>query len=191
MPANRARSKSETSVAILRDATPDDAHAIGALYGHYVRTSPATFEEEEPDDAEIRARLSAISSAGLPWRVALDADGTLAGYAYASLYRTRSAYRYTLENSVYVAPGTLRRGIGSVLMRDLIARCAHVGYRQMLAVIGDSANEASIRLHAKLGFEMIGIHRAVGFKFGRWIDVVHMQLALGDGARTLPAKPSA
>lgn len=187
MPVNSATGKSATGVAVLRDATPDDAHAIGALYGHYVRTSPATFEEQAPDDGEIRARLAAISSAGLPWRVALDSDGALAGYAYAALYRTRTAYRYTVENSVYVAPAALCRGIGSALMRDLIARCTHAGYRQMLAVIGDSANEASIRLHARLGFEMIGVHRAVGFKFGRWIDVAHMQLALGDGARTLPA----
>ena len=178
---------SETNACVLRDATPDDAHAIGALYGHYVRTSPATFEEEAPDDGEIRSRLAAISSAGLPWRVALGPDGAVAGYAYAALYRTRTAYRYTVENSVYVAPIALCRGIGSALMRDLIARCTHAGFRQMLAVIGDSANEASIRLHAKLGFETVGIHRAVGFKFGRWIDVVHMQLALGDGARTLPA----
>ena len=189
MPVNSATGKSETTVAILRDASPDDAHAIAALYGHYVRTSPATFEEQAPDDGEIRARLAAISGAGLPWRVALDANGALAGYAYAALYRSRTAYRYTVENSVYVAPAALCRGIGSALMRDLIARCTHAGYRQMLAVIGDSANEASIRLHAKLGFELIGVHRAVGFKFGRWIDVVHMQLALGDGATTLPARP--
>jgi L-amino acid N-acyltransferase YncA len=182
---------SETSACILRDAMPDDAPAISAIYAHYVHTSPATFEQEAPDAGEIRARLAAISSAGLPWRVALDADRAVAGYAYAALYRTRTAYRYTVENSVYVAPGALCRGIGSALMRDLIARCAHAGFRQMLAVIGDSANDASISLHAKLGFEMIGIHRAVGFKFGRWIDVVHMQLALGDGARSLPAQPSA
>ena len=184
---NPVTNYSETNACVLRDATPDDAHAIGALYGHYVRTSPATFEEEAPDDSEIRSRLAAISSAGLPWRVALGPDGAVAGYAYAALYRTRTAYRYTVENSVYVAPVALCRGIGSALMRDLIAHCAHAGFRQMLAVIGDSANEASIRLHAKLGFQTVGIHRAVGFKFGRWIDVVHMQLALGDGARTLPA----
>lgn len=189
MPVNIATGKSRTSSAILRDATPDDADAIAALYGHYVRTSPATFEEDPPQAGEIRARLAAISSAGLPWRIALDADGALAGYAYAAQYRTRTAYRYTVENSVYVAPAALCRGIGSALMRDLIARCTHAGYRQMLAVIGDSANEGSIRLHARLGFEMIGVYRAVGFKFGRWIDVVHMQLALGDGARTLPARP--
>jgi len=188
---NRDTSHSEAGATLLLDATPCDARAIGALYGHYVRTSPATFEEEAPDDGEICARLAAISRAGLPWRVALGPDGAVAGYAYAALYRTRTAYRYTVENSVYVAPNALGHGIGSALMRDLIGRCAHAGYRQMLAVIGDSANEASIRLHAKLGFELIGIHRAVGFKFGRWIDVVHMQLALGDGAQSLPVKPPA
>jgi phosphinothricin acetyltransferase len=169
-----------------RDANAGDSGAIAALYAHYVRTSPATFEEEPPDADEIRARLHAIQAARLPWRVALDADGALLGYAYASLYRTRSAYRYTVENSVYIAPQKLRLGVGSALMHDVIEECSRSGYRQMLAVIGDSANEASIRLHAGLGFAMVGTHAAVGFKFGRWIDVVHMQLALGDGAQTAP-----
>ena len=163
---------------ILRDATPDDADAISAIYAHYVRTSPATFEEVPPDAAEIRKRLKQVQRAGLPWRAAVDNDA-LIGYAYATLYRSRSAYRFTLENSVYVSPHRLREGIGSVLMRDLIEKCARLGYRQMLAVIGDSANEASIRMHARLGFTLIGTHPSVGFKFGRWIDVVHMQLALG------------
>jgi phosphinothricin acetyltransferase len=169
-----------------RDANAGDSAAIAALYGHYVRTSPATFEEEPPDADEMRARLQAIAAASLPWRVALDADGTLLGYAYASLYRTRSAYRYTVENSVYIAPQKLRAGIGSALMREVIEACSLKGYRQMLAIIGDSANEASIRLHARLGFTMVGTHPAVGYKFGRWIDVVHMQLALGEGARSSP-----
>ena len=169
-----------------RDANPGDAAAIAALYGHYVRTSPATFEEEPPDADEIRTRLLAVQAAGLPWRVALDADGALLGYAYATRYRTRSAYRYTLENSVYIAPQKLGLGLGFGLMRDVIERCSLGGYRQMLAVIGDSANEASIRLHTRLGFRMVGTHAAVGYKLGRWIDVVHMQLALGEGAQSAP-----
>jgi L-amino acid N-acyltransferase YncA len=163
---------------ILCDAAPGDAEAIAVLYAHYVRTSPATFEEEPPDAVEIRHRLKQVQGAGLPWRTAVE-DEALVGYAYATPYRSRSAYRFTLENSVYVSPDHLRKGVGSVLMRDLIDKCARLGYRQMLAVIGDSANEASIRMHARLGFELIGTHPAVGFKFGRWIDVVHMQLALG------------
>jgi len=172
---------------IIRDATRDDAEAIAAIYGHYVRTSPATFEEEAPDAQEIAARMDRVRSAGLPWRVMLDGAGALVAYAYATPYRTRSAYRYTLENSVYVSHRHFRRGLGSAVMQDVIASCARLGYRQMLAVIGDSANTASIGLHERLGFRMVGVHAAVGFKFGRWIDVVHMQLALGEGARSAPA----
>jgi phosphinothricin acetyltransferase len=174
---------------IQRDATADDANAIAAIYATYVRISPATFEEEAPDAIEMRSRMKRVQSAGLPWRVSVDADGAVTGYAYASPYRARSAYRYTLESSVYVAPERLRRGIGFALMRHVIEACEGLGYRQMLAVIGDSANAPSIALHERLGFRLIGIHPAVGFKFGRWIDVVHMQLALGDGSRTLPPPP--
>jgi phosphinothricin acetyltransferase len=186
MPENHARASSAAHTVTTRDAIPDDADAIGELYAQYVRSSPATFEEVPPDADEVRARIRAVATARLPWRIALDESGALAGYAYATPYRARSAYRYTVENSVYVASTHARRGVGSALMREVIERCTRAGYRQMLAVIGDSANEASIELHASLGFEMIGIHRAVGFKFGRWIDVVHMQLALGHGALTLP-----
>jgi L-amino acid N-acyltransferase YncA len=187
MQQHRAARVSAASTLVLRDATLHDADAICVLYGHYVRTSPATFEEVEPDVNEVRTRIAAVTGAALPWRVAIDEDGILAGYAYASPYRARSAYRYTVENSVYVAPTHVRRGVASALMCEVIAHCARAGYRQMLAVIGDSGNEASIRLHESLGFEMIGIHRAVGFKFGRWIDVVHMQLALGEGSATAPS----
>jgi L-amino acid N-acyltransferase YncA len=169
-----------------RDADGADAGAIAALYAHYVRTSVATFEEDPPGADLIRARLHAVQRLGLPWRVALDAEGTLVGYACAAPYRARSAYRYTLENSVYVSHHHLGTGIGSALMREVIDRCAALGYRQMLAVIGDSGNAGSIRLHASLGFAMIGTHPAVGYKFGRWIDVVHMQLVLGDGAQSAP-----
>jgi phosphinothricin acetyltransferase len=170
----------------VRDAGADDAEAIAALYAHYVRTSISTFEEVPPDGAEIAKRIAAVQSAGLPWLVADDLQGALLGYAYAGPYRARSAYRYTLENSVYVSPQTTRLGIGALLMREVIERCARLGFRQMLAVIGDSANAASIALHASLGFTTVGTHRAIGFKHGRWIDVVHMQLALGDGSATSP-----
>jgi L-amino acid N-acyltransferase YncA len=173
-------------VTTQRDAEDGDADAIAALYAHYVRTSVATFEEAPPPPDEMRTRVRAVKSAGLPWRVALDGEGVLVGYAYASAYRTRSAYRYTLENSVYVRHDCAGRGIGSALMRELIERCTSLGYRQMLAVIGDSANEGSIGLHSSLGFRMIGTHPALGYKLGRWIDVVHMQLALGDGAQSPP-----
>ena len=172
---------------MIRDARADDASAIALIYAHFVRTSVATFEEEPPDADEMGLRIQHVQSAGLPWRVLLAVDGTLAAYAYAAPYRTRSAYRYTLENSVYVSPHHVRRGFGLAVMRDVIEACAALGYRQMLAVIGDTANAASIRLHERLGFRLIGVHPAVGFKFGRWVDVVHMQLALGEGARPIPA----
>jgi L-amino acid N-acyltransferase YncA len=174
-------------IGVIRDAISSDAEAIARVYGHYVRTSVATFGEEPPDADEIRRRIASVQGAGLPWRVAVASDGAIGAYAYAAPYRTRSAYRFTLENSVYVSPHHLREGLGSALMRDIIATCARLGYRQMLAVIGDTENTASIALHERLGFRPIGVHPAVGFKFGRWVDVVHMQLELGDGARTPPA----
>ena len=172
----------------LRDVQAHDAEAITALYGHYVLTSIATFEEVPPGTDEIARRIHAVQSAGLPWLVAIDGDAALLGYAYASPYRSRSAYRYTLENSVYVSPHATGRGIGAALLRALIDRCGDLGYRQILAVIGDSANSASIALHSSLGFEAVGTHRAVGFKHGRWVDVVHMQRAVGNGARTPPER---
>ena len=171
----------------LRDATPDDMEAVARIYGHYVETTVYTFEEVPPTADEMRGRLRQLRENGLPWRVAEASCGAVIGYAYAAPFRTRSAYRYILENSVYIAKDQARRGVGVALMRDLIRLCAAAGYRQMMAVIGDSANEASIRLHTRLGFRMIGQEAAVGFKFGRWIDVVQMQLALGDGDRTAPA----
>jgi phosphinothricin acetyltransferase len=177
-----------SATAIIREATGDDAEAIAAIYAYYVRTSPATFEEEPPDAQEIGLRMQRVQGAGLPWRVMLDRAGDIVAYAYASPYRTRSAYRYTLENSVYVSPHHFRCGFGSAIMRDVIVACERIGYRQMLAVIGDSANTASIGLHERLGFRMVGVHPAIGFKFGRWIDVVHMQLALGEGGLTPPPR---
>lgn len=176
----------QAAAPVLRDGDDGDAQAIAALYGHYVRTSLATFEEAPPDSHDMRLRMRAIRDAGLPWRVALDDEGVMLGYAYASLYRSRSAYRYTLENSVYVRSDHARRGIGGFLMREVIERCTALGYRQMLAVIGDSANDASIKLHSRLGFRMVGTHPGVGYKFGRWVDVVHMQLALGEGSASPP-----
>jgi L-amino acid N-acyltransferase YncA len=170
----------------LRDATPDDMDAVARIYGHYVETSVYTFEEVPPTAEEMRGRLRHLRQSGLPWRVA-EGGGAVIGYAYAAPFRARSAYRYTLENSVYISKDEARRGVGLALMRDLIPLCAAAGYRQMMAVIGDSANEASIRLHTRLGFRMIGQEAAVGLKFGRWVDVVQMQLALGDGDRAVPA----
>jgi phosphinothricin acetyltransferase len=171
----------------LRDASPDDMPEIAHIYAHYVRTSCCTFEEVPPTADEMRARLRQVRDKRLPWRIAERRDGAVVGYAYAAPFRARSAYRFTVENSVYVAAEEAHRGIGMALMQDLIGACAALGYRQMMAVIGDSANEASIRLHARLGFRTIGHEVAVGLKFGRWVDVVQMQLALGDGATSPPS----
>jgi len=170
----------------LRDATADDMPEIARIYGHYVQTSVYTFEEVPPAPEEMRRRWQQLREAALPWRVAETRAGAIVGYAYAARFRARSAYRYTVENSVYIAADQVHRGVGLALMRDLIRDCTALGYRQMIAVIGDSANEASIRLHTRLGFRTIGHQVAVGLKFGRWVDVVEMQLALGQGARSLP-----
>ncbi|MBV8652223.1 MAG: N-acetyltransferase, partial [Alphaproteobacteria bacterium] len=170
----------------LRDAAPDDMAEIALIYAHYVQTTCFTFEEVPPSAAEMQARLRKSRELRLPWRIAQSARGDVLGYAYASPFRPRSAYRYTIENSVYVAPGETHRGVGMALMRDLIRECTALGYRQMLAVIGDSANEGSLRLHTRLGFRTIGHQIAVGLKFGRWVDVVQMQLALGEGSRAIP-----
>jgi len=169
----------------IRDATDDDLTAIQAIYAHHVKHGLASFEEAPPDIAEIAHRRDTARSSGLPYLVA-EQNGAVRGYAYASRFRTRSAYRYTVEDSVYVAPDALGAGIGSALLTELIIRCTGLGFRQMIAVIGDSANRASIGLHTKHGFAEVGLMRSIGFKFGRWVDGVRMQRPLGEGDTTLP-----
>lgn len=159
--------------------------AIQAIYAHHVRHGLASFEVEPPSASEMGRRFESITGGGYPYLVATDSAGVL-GYAYASAYRTRPGYRYSVEDSVYVAAGHLGRGIGRQLLGLLIEECERRGYRQMLAVIGDSANAASIELHRACGFEHRGTLRSVGLKFGRWIDSVLMQRALGDADRTVP-----
>lgn len=170
---------------IIRAATAADIPAITAIYAFEVREKTASFEMTPPDEAEMLRRFKAITENGFPY-LAAGAGGHVAGYAYAGPYRPRPAYRYTVENSVYLDPAYYRRGIGSALLDELIAQCTTRGFRQMIAVIGDSANAASIGLHRRAGFAMIGIHPNVGFKFGRWLDSVQMQLALGEGSTTTP-----
>lgn len=169
----------------LRDAQPDNASAIQEIYAEHVLTGLASFEEVPPDSSEMLRRMEEIRSAGLPYLVA-ELDGAVRGFAYASPFRNRSAYRYTVEDSVYVASDALHRGVGKALLGAIIERCTMLGYRQMIAVIGDSANDASIGLHAHLGFTMSGTMPAVGYKFGRWVDSVRMQRALGPGASIQP-----
>ncbi|MEQ8356628.1 MAG: N-acetyltransferase family protein [Kiloniellaceae bacterium] len=168
---------------ILRAAQEADIPAIQAIYAHHVLHGVASFEEEPPDRAEMLRRFSDLRARALPYLVAEDRSGggVILGYAYAGPYRSRPAYRFTLENSVYVLPGEAGRGIGSALLGALIRDCEGLGYRQMIAVIGDSANHASIRLHARHGFRDCGILTGTGFKHGRWLDTVYMQRALGAG----------
>lgn len=169
----------------IRDATEDDLATIQAIYAHHVDHGLASFEEIPPDLAEISRRRNVARDHDLPYLVA-ERDGAVRGFAYASPFRNRPAYRYTIEDSVYVAPEALGTGIGSALLSVLIERCTERGFRQMVAVIGDSANQASIELHAKHGFLQSGLMPAVGFKFGRWVDSVRMQRPLGPGDTTLP-----
>lgn len=171
---------------IIRPANPSDIPAITRIYGGSVLTGTASFELEPPDEAEMTRRMRAVRDAGFPYLVAA-CDGAVAGYAYASLYRTRPAYRFTVEDSVYIAPDRQRRGIGRALLAALIEACASRGFRQMLAVIGDSPNQAaSIRLHQACGFAPVGRLPDVGFKFGRWLDTLLMQRELGDGSTSSP-----
>lgn len=169
----------------LRPATEADCPAIAEIYAHHVLNGLASFEIEPPSLDEIARRYAALAGAGFPYVVAVQ-DDALAGYAYAGPYRPRPAYRFSVEDSVYVAPGRGGQGVGSLLLGRIIEDATEKGFRQMIAVIGDSGNEASIRLHGRHGFERAGLFRDVGFKFGRWVDSVLMTRALGEGAETLP-----
>ena len=172
---------SPTAGALVRLSTEADLPAIQAIYAHHVLTGLASFEELPPDLAEMARRRAELSARGLPHLVA-EADGRVLGYAYAGPYRARIAYRFTVEDSVYVAPDATGRGLGRLLLARLIADCEALGARQMVAVIGDSGNAASIGLHRALGFEHTGTLRDVGSKFGRWVDTVLMQRPLGPAA---------
>lgn len=169
----------------IRDATPEDMAQVQAIYSFYVTRSAASFEEEPPSVEEMVRRHAEIKRRGMPYLVAVD-HGEVVGYTYAGPWRPRSAYRYTLEDSIYVAPFVQGRGVGRALLGSLIERCTEMGYRRMVAVIGDSANQSSIALHRALGFRQEGVLRGVGLKFGRWVDVVMMHRVLGDDGRPLP-----
>jgi L-amino acid N-acyltransferase YncA len=178
---------------LVRPSAPDDLPAIAALYGWHVRHGTGSFELDPPDMAEMARRRDDVLAKGLPWIVAERRDGGgVLGYAYACPFRPRPAYRHALEDSVYVADAARGRGVGRLLLAELIARCEAAGARQMFAVIGDSANAASIALHRALGFEDVGTMRSAGWKFDRWLDVVILQRALGLGDATGPAaRPAA
>jgi L-amino acid N-acyltransferase YncA len=171
---------------MIRPSQEGDIAAIAAIYRHHVLHGVASFEDVPPGADEMSRRRRDILDRGLPYLVA-EREGRVVGYCYAGLYRTRSAYRFTLEDSIYVDAAELRRGIGRALLGELIGRCEGLGYRQMIAVIGGSDQWPSIRLHEALGFGRVGLLPAVGYKFAGWVDVVLMQRALGPGAATPPA----
>ena len=170
----------------LRDCSPADIPAIAAVYGHWVTHGVASFELEPPGADEMQRRRDAILAAGYPYLVAEGEGGRILGYAYASAWRTRPAYRFGCENSVYVAPDAGRGGVGRALLQALIARCEARGLRLMVAVIGDSGNAPSIGLHRAMGFQPAGLLPATGWKHGRWVDTVLMTRPLGPGSSTPP-----
>ena len=170
---------------IIRPSRDGDVAAITAIYGHHVLHGLASFEEVPPAAEEIGRRREAIIERGLPYLVA-ERDDRVVGYCYAGPFRPRVGYRYTLEDSIYIDAAEVGRGIGRALMQPLLARCTELGYRRMVAIIGGRETVASIRLHEVMGFSHIGVLPAVGFKFGRWVDIVIMQRALGPGDTALP-----
>ena len=170
----------------LRPIEAADIASIGTIYREAVLTGTASFELDPPDDQEMTRRMRDLLAGGFPFVVAEDEPGTVLGYAYAGPYRARPAYRFTVENSVYLAAGARGRGIGTALLERLIGDCEAIGCRQMVAIIGDSANHASISLHRRCGFRHTGTLQAVGWKHGRWLDSVIMQRALGEGAGAAP-----
>ena len=174
----------------VRDAVAADFPAIAALYAHHVQTGLASFEEVPPSAEEMLRRFAGVRTCGLPWLV-VELGGKLVGYCYASPYHPRSAYRFTVQDSVYVAEESIGRGVGTALLQKLIETCTAKGYRQMIAVVGDSGNEASLRLHARLGFRTIGQTLRIGVKFGRWVDIVHLQRALGEETARPPTQDPA
>lgn len=169
----------------IRDCLPDDIAAVRRIYSHHVTHGLGTFETETPALAEMQSRHAQITRAGFPYLVGTE-EGRIVGYAYANQFRPRAAYRYSVEDSIYVAPDATGRGYGRALLAALIERCAGLGLRQMIAVIGDSSNLGSIAVHRACGFVDAGLLKGVGRKFDRWVDVVLMQRCLGPGDSSPP-----
>jgi L-amino acid N-acyltransferase YncA len=177
-----------TPSLLIRPSEPADLAAITRIYAHAVDHGTGTFELEAPDEAAMAQRRDAVLANGLPWLVA-ERDGVVLGYAYANHFRPRRAYRFCVEDSIYLDESARGQGLGRLLLAELMARCEARGARQMLAVIGDSANAGSIGVHRACGFDPVGVLKSAGWKFGRWLDVVMMQRSLGVGDRTEPVDP--
>ena len=177
---------STPSASLMRDTTLDDIPDVQAIYAHHVQNGTASFELSPPDIATMVERFQHLKALGYPHRVLVDAEGQIGGYAYASAYRPRPAYQWTVESTVYVHPNHQRKGYGRLMLTDLIPVCEARGYRQMIAVIGGSDHVASIELHRAFGFEVAGTLKSVGYKHDQWLDSVIMQRAIGAGATTPP-----
>jgi phosphinothricin acetyltransferase len=173
---------------VIRDATSGDAPAIAAIYGPEVETGVASFEEIAPGEAEMAARMTRILGQGLPY-LAAESQGEVIGYAYAGPFHPRAAYRYTLEDTVYIRRDSHRRGVGRALLGTLIQRAEALGCRQMIALITHAPDSPSIALHAAMGFRLVGVTEGVGWKFGRWLDMTFMHRGIGAGAATPPDRP--
>ncbi len=170
----------------VRASTPQDLPAITRIYAHHVLHGTGSFETEAPSEEEMTQRRDEVLSRQLPYLVAEDADGQILGYAYANWFKARPAYRFSAEDSIYVADGQHGRGLGRLLMNALIAHCEAAGVRKLIAVIGDSNNLGSVGVHRAAGFTQVGVMRSVGWKFGRWLDIVMMEKTLGDGDHSAP-----
>lgn len=172
-------------MTLIRPSTEHDLDAITRIYGHHVLHGTGTFETTPPTLEEMAARRADVLSKGLPWLV-VEADGVVLGYAYGNWFKPRPAYRFSVEDSIYLAPEAAGKGLGRALLAELLAALERGGVRKVMAVIGDSANAGSIGVHSALGFERVGVVQSCGWKFGRWLDIVMMQRSLGEGDRTPP-----
>lgn len=175
----------DSGVPIIRVRSDADMDAITRIYAHHVENGASSWELTAPDVDEMTRRAHALRDADFPYLVA-ELDGETVGYAYAGAYRPRPAYRFTVENTVYISADLRRGGIGSLLLQNLIDTCTELGFRQMIGIVGDSQNHQSIRFHEKMGFRQMGIVKNIGFKFGRWMDQIILQRPLGEGADTPP-----
>ena len=175
---------------LIRPSSEQDIPAIAAIYSHHVLHGTGTFENEPPSDADIAGRRADALSRGLPYLVAVQ-DGKIAGFAYANWFKPRPAYRYSVEDSIYLAPGLQRKGLGRALLAELLARCEAAGIRKVMAIIGDSANAGSVGVHLAVGFMRVGVVEDCGWEFGAWRDIVIMQKNLGSGATQPPLDPPA
>lgn len=176
-------------MTLIRPSRDEDLDAITRVYAHHVLHGTGTFETTPPTRDDMAGRRADVLGKGLPWLV-IEADGQVMGYAYGNWFKPRPAYRYSVEDSIYMAPESAGKGLGKLLLTELLAQCERAGVRKVMAVIGDSANAGSIGVHKALGFEQVGVVQSCGWKFGRWLDIVLMQKSIGQGDSTPPQEPT-